>query len=217
MLITAKWPTTFPAGRRVVLLSPLAFQARGHPWSKGWCRRPGRHLDKPLFLRRTERWPVYYPLVPIGFCWRLLNICLLLLSSVQANSFARWAEEGDPQCNVSGCWVPLSATAQLPWKTNPINLTEWSCLHMIWKVVLGLGICFMHSDTSMCKSVIPLWYTVAVKYECDVSSSLLRVHAEAITGRLYGSGEGVGLGCTVKGNMGPFPSSSSPSHPGGGR
>lgn len=51
--ITGKWPTTMLAGGCVVLLSQLAFRARGHLQSKIRDRRPGRQL----FLHRIERWP----------------------------------------------------------------------------------------------------------------------------------------------------------------
>ena len=91
------------------------------------------------------------------------------------------------------CRCPLSVTTWMPWKTNPVNLTEWSCLNMVWKVVLKLAINFIYSDTDMCKSVIPLLYVILLLWNMDTMShpsfSLPRMHAGDVRGRLYGSGE----------------------------
>lgn len=119
-------------------------------------------------------------------CWFLLNICLIFLRSVQADSFVRWVEEVYLWSNVLECWVywkvPFSATAGLFWNTNPVNdpISTWfGNLSWSWWSALYLLILVCRSLFFFC-CILLLWYLDTMPH---LFFSLPRV-CEDVMGRL---------------------------------
>lgn len=154
-------------------------------------------------------------------CWCLLNICLILLSLVQADSFVRWVEEVDLWSDVLDFWVyleiPPSSTAGLFWKTNPVNdpISTWfGNLFWGWWSALYTLILICIILLFFC-CILLLWYIDTMPHPfLSFSKVCGRGNGKIIWGgeEWYPCWDGV-CDMWMCENIGPFPSSNSPAHP----